>query len=257
MKTIELPPQGFRDFDLPVAHLLEAERHYIPLRSHDRGEIARRRDLTSGTLQLEQQLLGTRVAETILSEISDEEGLQFAADTLALSALNTAWYSYAQARHDVMRRRLKLPDMAHPRSLNAELYVADTNELLKKATSHASTVVHGHEYGLRGQDARQRTYGRTIGNIGLRLAIMRHVRNDSLADVGDDVERQTVVRSVCIATLERAREAHRTIGAHPSLAQLADPYSHLSVWWHRHAPGSAQTAVSDALAAGSSMVRLG
>ena len=54
---------------------------------------------------------------------------------------------------------------------------------------------------------------------------------------------------MALDTLTFARTMYQTVGSHPSIAQLNDPYSELAVYWHRKAPGSVQSAVNDALAA--------
>jgi hypothetical protein len=258
MKTIEkLPPQGFTDFDLPVVHLQDGW-HYVPPKSHDPAEIARRRDLNAGTLCYEQQEKGLIVAHTILNEVIEEEGLLFAADMLSMAGLNSAWYSYAQLRTDVMRRRLKLPTMRHARSRASGTFMADADDILVQASAHAKELVHLNENKPKKTEELQKKVGRVTGNGALRLAALSSIVHgefpnpelDSNDDVTlDDVAMQTHLRSIVLSGLGAARTAYLAMGAHPSLAQLADPYSPMSVYWHRHSPGSAQTAVVEALAA--------
>jgi hypothetical protein len=256
MKTIEnLPPQGFRDFDLPVEHLLD-ERHYVPPKSHDTAEIARRRDLNAGTLRYEKQARGLVVARTILHELSEEEGLLFATNMLAVAGLNSAWYSYAQRRVDVMRRRLKLPIMLHARNRAPHTILEDVDEILGCAQKNADNLVIALECQPEKVDQRQHSVGRATGNAALHLATFGAVSRGEFPKPQYDSDEDTIlndevmqshVRSIALSTLSDARNAHRTIGAHPSIAQLADPYSHLSVYWHRHAPGSAQNAIVESL----------
>lgn len=249
MNTLITPEkQGFRDFDLPKEHLLE-DRHYVPPKAHDPSEIARRRDLTPGTLLAETQHRGLKVAHTILANITDEDGLFFAAEMLSRAGINTAWYSYAQ-NSDVMRRRLKLPIMIDERSRTADAIVDDSIELLGKQVDRARRLIDATEYQLETKGDHQRRIGVGVGNFSLRLSMLEPVSMGAFYDVSDnDFLAQQVARRQALRLLDAARQMHREVGAHPSIAQLADPYSHLAVYWHRKAPGSVQTAVTDALLA--------
>lgn len=250
-----LQKQGYRDFDLPVEHLM-AERHYVPPRTHDPAETMRRRDLNPGTLLREMQLRGITVARTILDTITEEEGRRYATEILGIAGLNTAWYSYAHNRTDVMRRRLKLPLMTHPRSRGHEMVYEDATEMLSKAEAKAKLLVEAHEYIPEKIAMRQKDVGVTVGNTALHLLLYVPVLDgvfpvpypdeDEILPREEDM--QSTARAIALSGLSRARTIHREIGAHPSIAQLADPYSHLNVYWHRHAPGSAQSALRDALA---------
>ena len=257
MNTLKKSPeQGYRDFDLPVAHL-SSNRDYVPPKTHDAAELARRRDLTPGTLRYEMQERGLVVARTILQELTEEEARMFASDMLAKALLNSAWYSYAQRRTDVMRRRLRLPIMLHDRNRDAELLYADSVDMVHKVALAAGQVTIAHECIPEKVDARQHDVGRAMGNAGLRLACFAPVakgefpgsyRTDEDAPLNDwDMQEQ--VRTIAMDTLTDARMMAGQMQVHPSVAQLADPYSPLSVHWYRNAPGAAQTAVQEALAA--------
>ena len=250
------PEQGYRDFDLPVAHL-SSNRDYIPPKTHDVAEQARRRDLNPGTLRYEMQKRGLVVARTILQELSEEEARMYASDMLAKAALNSAWYSYAQRRTDVMRRRLKLPIMLHDRNRDASLLYEDTLAMLARSVDYAGQLVVAHEYMPERVDVRQHDVGRIMGNVGLRLGVYSPVvrgafppvkRNDEDLPL-NDWDMQETVRNIAMQTLTDARMLAGQMQVHPSVAQLADPYSPLSVHWYRNAPGSAQTAIAEALAA--------
>lgn len=256
MKTITTPEQGYRDFDLPVAHL-STNRDYVPPKTHDVAELARRRDLNPGTLRYEMQERGLIVARTILRELNEEEARMFASDLLAKAMLNSAWYSYAQRRTEVMRRRLKLPIMLHDHNRDADLLYGGTSAIVDRAVGYAQQLVVAHEYMPERVDVRQHDVGRVMGNVGLRLAVFSPVLrgefpapklSDDDAPLNDSYM-QGQVRSIAMSTLTDARMMAGHAQVHPSIAQLADPYSPLSVHWYRNAPGSAQTAVKEALAA--------
>lgn len=238
--------QGYRDFDLPKEHLNDV-RHYVPPKTHDAVELARRQELSSGTLLAETQRKGLIVARSILEQVTEEEGLLFSTNLLALAGLNTAWYSYAQ-NSEVMRRRLKLPLMMHPRSRDARAIVSDSKELIDKQVVRADKLVTATDLRLRTMHDHQRMLGVGVGNVSLKLAMYRPVTEGRFpTEEEDEVVLQERARSVCLDALEAARTMHTVTGSHPSIAQLSDPYSHLSVYWYRHAPGSAQRAVQDAL----------
>jgi hypothetical protein len=249
MNTIETPStQGFRDFDLPVSHLLE-DRHFIPPKAFDAEEIERRRELTRGTLVLERQLKGLRVAHTILGALDDESDLSFATQLLAEAGLNTSWYIYARGESDVMRRRLHLPLMGDGRSLVPDYLLEDACGLIEKATARTEKLAHAHEYRLRSYNEHQRTCGRIIGNGALRLAVYSAVQDGRFGNDDDEVEQQARARRECVRVLNNARDSHRIIGAHPSIAALSDADSHMAVYLRRHAPSkSARQVFGGALA---------
>ena len=250
------PEQGYRDFDLPVAHL-SSNRDYIPPKTHDTTEMARRRELNPGTLRYEMQERGLVVARTILNELTEEEARMFASEILAKALLNSSWYSYAQRRTDVMRRRLKLPIMLHDRNRDAGLLYDDTKSMMSRVCDYASQLVLAHEFMPERVNVRQHDVGRVMGNVGLRLGVYSPVvrgafppakRNDEDLPL-NDWDMQETVRNIAMQTLTDARMLAGQMQVHPSVAQLADPYSPLSVHWYRNAPGSAQTAITEALAA--------
>jgi hypothetical protein len=247
MNTYTSPEQqGYRDFDLPKEHLNDT-RHYVPPKTHDEAEIARRRELSSGTLLAETQKQGLVVARTILGNITDQDGLLFSARLIAAAGINTAWYSYAQ-NSSVMRRRLKLPIMTHGRSRNAQTTIEDASIALGRQIERADKLIIATDLRQRSRSDHQRRLGVGVGNVSLRLAMYEPVVMGMFPIAEEDeVLMQEQARSRCLEVLEDARTLHSVVGSHPSIAQLSDLYSHLSVYWYRHAPGSAQKAVQEAL----------
>jgi hypothetical protein len=136
----------------------------------------------------------------------------------------------------------------HPRSRDVNAIIDDSTELLDKQVVRADKLVTATDLRLRSMHDHQRMLGVGVGNVSLRLAMFRPVTEGRFpSDEEDEVVLQERARSVCLETLEAARTMHAVTGSHPSIAQLSDPYSHLSVYWYRHAPGTAQRAVQDAL----------
>ncbi len=244
----------YKDFDLPTKHL--DGRHFVPAKARDEEEIERRRQLPQGVLLAEHQERGLAVASTILRFVKEPEGVGFSSRIIAASGLNSAWYGFARgAEFEVMRRRLKLPYLAiqNPAYQECSSDILDeaafrfgdaraTAEQLKNAIETYSPRVERHK----------RTLGRKIGKASLTLACV---------DLGDklieqplsSVDTQILVREHSLRALNDARTLGDTIGLPPSIAQLADPDSHLSVFWRREAPTDAvrayETAVDLQLAA--------
>lgn len=233
----------YKDFDLPTKHLPEAE-HYVPPKARDEGEIERRRGLPTGSLMAEYQRQGLVIASTILEFLEEPRDIEFSARLLAVSGLNSAWYSFAQ-NSEVMRRRLKLPllirDHAEDRPNSAqvmeeakmgfkEAYVAG-HQVVRHLTERRE-VVYVENYRTR--------LGRHLGNASLKLGCAQMAdlvvqASDSLTD--HDV--QAMVRQRSLYVLDDARVLKEEVGSHPSIAQLADPDSDLSVYWRRQAPNGA------------------
>lgn len=248
MKTFTTPEQGFRDFDLPKKHLPKYGGHYIPPKAFDPVEVSRRRQMAPGSLLAEQQAMGVRCADKILELVTEEEGLLFASDMLAMAGLNTAWYSYAERAQDVMRRRLHLPLLSHGRARVTDTIIEDVHGGYAVAISEAIKLRNAIEHGLRAKPDRQKKFGRSIGNTSLRLAVMRPAMEGVLEVYADDEpELQDIARRHALLALEAARDAHEEMHAHPSMVQLSDPFSPLTVYWRNNAPPSARTAVHDAL----------
>ena len=248
MKQFTTPEQGFRDFDLPRQHLEPKIGHFVPARAIDPIEIVRRRDMNPGSLLAECQLTGIRCASKILEIVTDEEGLPFTCDILGQAGLNTAWYSYAERAHDVMRRRLHLPILAHARARNPDFLIEDAVEGYQKAETCARKLKNAIEHGVLSEAPHQRNFGRIIGNTSLRLACYEPAVSGELESAeGDDIRLQDLARKRALELLESARDAYLVMHAHPSIAQLSDPYSPLAVYWYNNAPGSARSAVQDAL----------
>ena len=144
----------------------------------------------------------------------------------------------------------------HDRNRDASLLYEDTLAMLARSVDYAGQLVVAHEYMPERVDVRQHDVGRIMGNVGLRLGVYSPVvrgafppvkRNDDLPL--NDWDMQETVRNIAMQTLTEARMMAGQMQVHPSVAQLADPYSPLSVHWYRNAPGSAQTAITEALAA--------
>lgn len=243
----------YKDFDLPTKHLREG-KHFVPAKARDEAEIARRRSLAPGTLLAEYQERGVAVAATIIKLITKPGDIAFSAQVLSAAGLNTAWYSFARgAESEVMRRRLKLPFLAAHQPLTHEPPVRpSTDDLLQEAAfgfgearATGMELIDSLDHLPLRTERLRKTFGRRVGRASLTLACVE------LGDVLQDspvggVDTQNLVRGRCLQALENARTLGHEVGVPPSIAQLADPDSHLSVYWRREAPNEAANAYHQA-----------
>lgn len=239
----------YRDFDLPTKHL-EETKHFIPAKARDEAEITRRRDLAPGTLLAEQQERGVAVATTIIKLVTEPNDIAFSARLLSAAGLNTAWYSFARgAENEVMRRRLKLPFLAAHQPLGQELPVRPNTDDLIQETAYLFSEARASGLGLvdaiqcnpvRAERLRK-AFGRQVGKASLTLACVE-LGDQLQSPLIGAVDTQKLVRGQCLQALEDARTLGHQIGLPPSIAQLADPDSHLSVYWRREAPNQAVDA---------------
>lgn len=228
----------YKHFDLPTYHL--SGEHYVPARARHSGEIERRRMQPTGTVLLEQQRGGLAIASDVVNQLEEDEDLRFAGDMLAAGGLNASWYSFAQGA-EVMRRRLYLPELADDETEWREtreglLEKVRTN--LAQAADLAWVLADAGREGLRTERTKT-SLGRTMGSVSLGLASVR------LGDAPETVSAfqiQAGVRRVSLDALDRSRTISSEVGMNPSIAQLADPDSPLSVYWRRNAPNGAHEA---------------
>lgn len=236
----------YSNFDLPRQHIYSD--HYVPSRARDTEEIARRRALPTGTILAEYQRDGLQMATNILAHVEEPEDVAFAVDTLAASGLNSAWYSYA--RHaSVMRRRLSLPELANDEV--GDGWRQTRNGLLTKAqrglafTAELAGQLAASRSEGREVDRQSIALGRQLGNVSLELACVR-LGNAPESLSAFDV--QSLAREQALEALEYSRVVASQTGTHPSLAQLADVDSPLSVYWRREATNGAYEAYERAAA---------
>lgn len=232
----------YSHFDLPTQHL--GMEHYIPPRTRDEDEAERRRYLPRGTVLAEQQRNGLYVAQAIMNQELDEPDELFASRVLAASGLNSSWYSYARNAR-VMRRRLFLPKL-----IDEEAAWRETHDGLRAKVRDglAEAVKWGEVLAWATAESTVRTHlpvvaGRAMGNASLQLSCM------TIGDVPRGVgtfDVQAVAREQGLASLEFARRAEAEMGVAPSIAQLADKDSPLSVYWRRNAPNGAYEALEQA-----------
>jgi hypothetical protein len=240
----------YRDFDLPTKHLT-GEDHFLPPKARDETEIERRQSLPPGTILLEHQHAGIRIAARILSRLVEPNDIEFSSEILAASGLNTAWYLSGQ-RAPVQRRRLKLEELATEdpeQRPTTYMLIQNAQSDFELAQSQSQQLIELHLSSVPTIDKQRKVLGRTIGHGALTL---------SCASLGDqigydelqltDFELQDLARRRGLNALEQARTLAELIGTPPSLAQLGNADSDLSVYWRRQAPNGALDAYEQARA---------
>lgn len=230
----------FSNFDLPRQHLT-GDGNYIPRRTRDEAEAARRRSLAPGTVLAEQQAKGMRIAATILSHELDDDAMRFTAQMLSQALLNTSWYTFGKDAPDVMRRRLWLPKMADHHSDWRQ-----TAEGLRIVTAQHALATTGLAQAIATQASHNHvtkrtatSFGRQAGAFALHVALLEHV---GIGQSGSAHEVQRDVRDIALVALDGARSSSEVLGSHASIAQLADYDSELGVTWRHEAPQDAYEA---------------
>jgi hypothetical protein len=216
------------DFDLPTKHT-DATYDFVPNKSRDPAEIARRKKLRPGTLKLEEQLRGTEIARRLLAGSVTSTDRKSSAHLIALAGINSSWLTHARDAEDVMRRRQKLAQLVHPETSHRRTIAELRSQTLlgyAGAVLLAGTLTAEH---AAGRPTRRSTsaYGRTIGNLSIQSAVLGH---DEFSHIGSEVEVQDRVCEISLDTLQQAREIGREVGANPSLAQLPDPFSPYGIY---------------------------
>lgn len=243
----------FTDLDLPKGHLHGFE-HYRTPRTRDEAEAQRRRELhrvNKDLVVLEGQARGVGAAILTLQRVQQPEDRAFATALLAECGINSAWYTDVRDA-DKMRARLKLPKLA----LWGTTHRTDGTEmfqrgqiLLAAAQRHAGRLPEIVATPNQQSQAQKQglDFCHTAGGAALHLTCLEIADELLYADMRpDEVSRR--VRRHGLVVMASARERAREIGVPPSLAQLADTDSPVSVWWRNHAPNGAFAALTEAQA---------
>lgn len=236
--------QPYTHFDLPKQHLSE-QSHYVPPAARNLAEVARRRQLPAGTLLKEQQLGGMVVARDVLATVNPGIDTAFASRMIGMAMLNTSWYIFGKDAPGVMRRRLLLPKASDEPVMtrSAAATRAKILEGLDTGIELAEQVVDQHKK-RRVSHATARAFGRHIGNVSLLCAVLGDGQRTMTGPV---FAVQEHARTEALELLDNSRQIFEITGdAHPSVAQLADTDSPLSVYWRRSAPDGAYTTLAAA-----------
>jgi hypothetical protein len=194
----------------------------------------------------EMQQRGIHIARLMLEQSINKEDILFLTKTLAAAAINTAWYNYAAGAKNVMRRTLTLPsyelmdgEIAKP------LLIDHAAQKMGFAEHHAANLVtDGHER-RRLYVKHKKIIGLTLGNTALELANVPFA--EELGYSEDPKLQKSIVRHSALQMLEDSRTLYKQVGSNPTLAQLSDNDSPLSVYWRRNAPDTAYEALEQAI----------
>lgn len=227
-----LRDKSFKHFDLPVNHLTR-HGHYTPPKARDEAEIERRRQRPPGALIAEQQEKGTAVAAKLLDFMKDKEDSDFVPKLIAAAGINTAWHNHAQGAEDVMRRRLWLPVHANRRAeITAPVLYEEASAGFDEAALLATYLRKSIEARNSAIWSFRKKYGRRLGNASLVLACVP--KAEVIAEGWNEVEQQYHTRQAGLVVLEASRNLEEHVGTNPTLAQLADNDSPMSVYIRRH-----------------------
>jgi len=230
---------------MPVEHL-DALLHDVLPKSQDPERIAYLKRMPAGTANAEAQFFGHGVAYGVLNTVTDPEAISYAVDILAPAAFNTAWYNGAQAAGmEVQRRRLKLPrfDLPHGNQLPSDFWQLG-RQAFGGSLKVADTIVRATHNQDRRLNQYKKLYMRQLGNAALELVGSQ--LDPKLIAEASAFDAQLWARMQSLRLLDTARNLGEVIGRHPSLKQLADPDSYLSVHVRRTAPRVAKQAFTDA-----------
>lgn len=231
---------------MPVEHLDAMLDDILP-KSQDPERIAYLQTMPAGTANAEAQFFGHGVASGVLNTLSDPEAIAYSVGILAPAGFNTAWYTGAQNVVAVQRRRLKLPRFDMPEGIvEPRAFWQDGREQFAASLKLADTIARETRSSSERIHITKRLYMRQLGNAALALASSQLSPDIVLATAYDA---QLSARLQSQRLLKASRELGKVVGRHPSLKQLADPDSYLSVHVRRTAPKSARQAFVDAYAA--------
>ncbi len=239
--------QPFRDYDSPNRPQFGGE-HYIVPPTRDPIEWLRRTDRPRGVLRFEFQQRGLMIGAAVLRAVREPEDIAFVRPILAASLQQAGNYTSNMGRIDVQRSRWKLPDLTEASPLAGlplESMLQETADQLDEAALASSGLIydiarHGTHIKRTGLQL-----GGRIGHASLTLASAHLAR---IAPHLSDFDIQWQARLEGLKTAEQVGGLAETIGTIPSIAQLADQDSPLSVYWRREAPNGAYNALEMALA---------
>jgi len=237
------------DFDVSTSPLRGDP--FIPPKSHNSREIARRRAMVPGELRLEFQRNGIYVGRTALAAVTEPESVRFILHLLAHSGLNSAWHTFAEDERNIpesiRRRRLKLPRLKEYRDAD-ELLQVGVKDALGRGEELAGRLLELHRVEAdptspnrsKKYDRAVRDFATCVGNASLAGACVLGLGDSPIP--GTVYRAQIFAREQAFQLGESRERVAEEIGSIPSYAQLAYPYSDESVYWRHNAPDQAHDA---------------
>lgn len=225
-----IPKQG----DLPVAHLGK-DGHYVPPKAKDE-EIIRLRRSRPGTLKLLASSVGANVAaELVYTSSEDLDLAQFTSGVIAPTIINSVWYQFAQGEKQNRRNLPYFPlyeklEPANGLMNGAAENLQDASIAIRKLAG-VSVINPIRKANLRRSSSLiLRDSAMALTAVPLADRLQYDPERYSELAVGQWMQNATN------EMLITARTMYEEIGTHPSLAQLADSESDLSVYIRRNMP---------------------
>lgn len=232
---------AFKHFDLPVKHL-DTDFDYVPPKARNQEEIERRRSLPPGTVLAEAQTRGVEIACRVIDYCVEHDDGEYSARLLAATAMNTAWYNFARDARTVMRRRLYLPIHGKTDPITRESLLTRASKHMHESAEQAHRVQRSIEGRHCTTTRFKKDLGIKLGDTSLVLASVERATEIEMAR-GESALAQRITREACLEALEQSRILYSDMHSNPTLAQLADSDSPLSVHWRRTAPNEALDAL--------------
>lgn len=245
----------YKDFDL-TRELINTDKHFVPPKARRPEEIERRKaeaKIVNGTfLSREYQRAGSRVGGYVFLRVKDKADQLFAGKILGICGFVSGVYE----AHDpglkgpqVMSRRGQLafygedPElMQRPTTDDFEVDAFTAYEGILHAAGKIATANANNLPSLARTQLEQ---GRLMASMALGVA---NISLDTIPESASPFRVSDIIRNHGLQTVRRAHELTEHIGTPPSLAQLADPYSDLSVYLNREAPDGFLEAYEEASA---------
>jgi hypothetical protein len=229
--------------DLPVVHL-GPEGHYSTPKADD-PEIITFRRRNPGVAKFMAVSVGANVARSICIECADELPTALAAREVLLPAtINSLWYEFAEGEQ-MNRRALPYYDLWNT-SDTSDVCTTSAAENLGDAATSLKTM-NLFMSGSTGREQKRLYVARRLKDA-VQALVAVSVADTIQADPGRYTEQRVgeILRSETNAALGVSRTMWRDIGTHPSLHQLANRDSDLSVHIRRKSPSEVRQAMTAA-----------
>lgn len=230
MNTQSLP----KNYEIPTTK--RAGEHFTPRRAHNTDEIERRRaQAGKNVLILEEQQKGIEIALDMLMAIEDPNERAIAAKIVGGALLSSAAYLFDADPYIRMRHTGKLPILADLEGWREDSEHYDRVKVEHGLVEAAQLSHHLAEVRRRELDIPKEhlVTARALASAGLNLAVWP-LPPLSAHDKPKDI--QLMVRESALDMQNASVALGEKVGTIPSVAQLADHLSPLSVELQRTAP---------------------
>lgn len=238
----------FKKLHIPTGHLDKC-RLPVPAKAHEAGEVQRRKAERAGVLVLRHEQAGLQTMRHQVGQLAvngTAKDIGFTTRTFAMALANSAHLSHGRGRpvmatpHELLR--LLNDDYVE---LSGEMVLAEFGSLLDGAIATSGDLIDARRFGLPQEQDYRKQVGRQLGKAASYANCV--LLADQLSGCSQK-QQQKAIRDDCMDMLASARSFDKTIGSAPTVAQLANPLSQLSVYMHDEAPAGAYEALMAAQA---------